>query len=248
MAKTKYYAVLKGRRPGIFYTWEDCKAQVDGYNGAKYKSFPTVEEAMAYMRKDAQATLNLQAQREEKARTAAVKKASAAAKTAKKKVLLELPDLPPVVHFPVDLIFYTDGSCLVNPKGPGGHAAVIFDNDMQMLQIVTGGEPSTTNNRMELKALIMGLKAVDDGTVHNIMVNTDSQYLQNAFTKYWLRNWKRNNWVKSDGHPVLNQDLWQELDILVGRHRVSFNWVKGHAGQEYNELCDQLAKGEAQKF
>lgn len=240
MAKTKYYAVLKGRRPGIYYTWDDCKEQVDGFQGAKYKSFPTVEEAMAYMREDAQAVLDLQAKREE------ARLAPKAHKVSKK--TLQIPDLPPISHFPQDLVYFTDGSCLVNPKGPGGHAAVIFDSNMQMLKIVTGGESSTTNNRMELKALLMGLKAIEDGRAHNIVVNTDSQYLQNAFVKYWLRSWKRNNWIKSDGNPVLNKDLWIELDTLVAKHHVTFNWVKGHAGQEYNELCDYLAKAEAQKF
>lgn len=241
MAKTKFYAVLRGKRTGIFYTWDECKAQVDGYQGAKYKSFPTVEEAMAYMRQDAQTVLEL------KAHKAAKPLAPKTSKSSVKKTI-NIPELPPVEKFPKDLVFYTDGSCLVNPKGPGGHAAVIFDNAMQMLQLVTGGEPSTTNNRMELKALMMALKTVEDGTKHNIVVNTDSQYLQNAFTKFWLRNWKRNNWVKSDGNPVLNKDLWQELDALVAKHHVEFNWVKGHAGQEYNELCDYLAKAEAEKF
>lgn len=136
---------------------------------------------------------------------------------------------------------HTDGSCLGNP-GAGGWAAVIVDEQNRREEIF-GGEVHTTNNRMELTAAIRALEKIPAGA--QVELFTDSSYLKNAFTNGWLVKWKRNGW---NNGRVLNQDLWRELDNLVSSRAVKFNWVKGHAGNFYNERCDTLARTTAEKF
>ena len=141
----------------------------------------------------------------------------------------------------MDFKVYTDGSCLGNP-GAGGWAAIIVDNNNNRTEIF-GGEPHTTNNRMELTAAIKSLEKIPAG--NRVELFTDSNYLKNAFTNGWLANWKRTNWKNN---TVKNQDLWLELDKLVSTRSVTFNWVKGHAGNIFNERCDELARSTAEKF
>lgn len=141
-----------------------------------------------------------------------------------------------------DFTIYTDGSCLNNP-GPGGWAAIIVNNVTKEREEISGGKKDTTNNRMELLAAIMGLRKTSAGD--SAEVYTDSAYLKKAFSAGWLANWKRNGWITANGKSVLNQDLWQELDKLVSERSVNFNWVKGHAGNAYNEWCDKLARAAA---
>ena len=136
---------------------------------------------------------------------------------------------------------HTDGSCLGNP-GAGGWAAVIVDEQGKREEIF-GGAEYTTNNRMELTAAIRALEKISAGA--GVELFTDSSYLKNAFTKGWLAKWKRNGWNRGN---VLNQDLWRELDALVAARVVEFNWVKGHAGNFFNERCDELARRTAAKF
>ena len=133
---------------------------------------------------------------------------------------------------------YTDGSCLGNP-GAGGWAAVIVDADNRREEIF-GGDAHTTNNRMELTAAIRALEKISDGS--SVELFTDSSYLKNAFTNGWLVKWKRNGWKTANKKPVLNRDLWLELDALISSRAVKFHWVKGHAGHFYNERCDELAR------
>ena len=146
----------------------------------------------------------------------------------------------------VDYIIHTDGSCLVNPGGAGGWAAIIETVAMGTVTEKSGGDPATTNNRMELTAALEALSAVPEGT--RVALYTDSQYLKNAFTKFWLPAWKKRGWKKADGDPVLNQDLWMQLDVAFAARRVQFHWVKGHAGNPRNERCDELARSEAEKY
>lgn len=145
-----------------------------------------------------------------------------------------------------DFIVYTDGSCLRNPDGPGGWAAVIIDTETGEMRELHEGNPSTTNNRMELSAAIGALSYIREGST--VALYTDSQYMKNAFNRNWIRNWKRNGWKTSQGTDVLNKDLWLKLDALFASHQVFFRWVKGHAGNTYNERCDILARSEAMKF
>ena len=142
-------------------------------------------------------------------------------------------------------VVYTDGSCLGNP-GAGGWAAVVISRETGEVAELAGGAPHTTNNRMELIAAIAALRALKAGS--EIELFTDSQYLRNAFEKGWLRNWKRRGWQTAAKTPVLNQDLWLELDDLMMRHEVKFNWVRGHDGDHFNERCDRLARAQATKF
>ena len=139
---------------------------------------------------------------------------------------------------------YTDGSCLRNPNGPGGWAVCIVRPGEEM-ETLSGGNPSTTNNRMEMTAAIEALRHLPKR--EPIVLSTDSQYLKNGITK-WIFSWKRRGWKKADGTPVLNQELWQELDGLIAGRSIIFRWVKGHAGHKYNEICDMLAKKEAQAY
>ena len=137
---------------------------------------------------------------------------------------------------------HTDGSCLSNP-GPGGWAAILRwrDNERE----IVGHEPDTTNNRMELMAAIMGLNAVTRAMP--IDLHTDSRYVMNGVQE-WMPRWKTNGWKTASKKPVANQDLWQQLDEAVSRHHIRWHWVKGHAGDEFNERCDQLARTAAESI
>lgn len=137
-----------------------------------------------------------------------------------------------------NIIIYTDGACSGNP-GPGGWAAVLLSQDKK--KEIRGGERETTNQRMELKAVIEALRAlkVKDW---DVTVYSDSAYLVNAFQQKWLDKWQRNGWRNSKKEPVANQDLWQELLRLTNLNRVKIVKVKGHDGELYNERCDELAR------
>ena len=130
---------------------------------------------------------------------------------------------------------YTDGACLGNP-GPGGWAALILDTDPP--RELSGYEPQTTNNRMELRAAVEALRAIPDGS--EVDLHTDSQYVRTGMSE-WLARWKRNGWRTADKKPVKNVDLWQALDALAQRHLVRWHWVRGHCGHPENERCDALA-------
>ncbi len=129
----------------------------------------------------------------------------------------------------------TDGACLGNP-GPGGWASILRYNHHR--RELAGSEPHTTNNRMELTAVIQGLKALREDC--QVEVITDSEYVKNGITK-WIHGWKRNGWRTSAKKPVMNQDLWEELDREVTRHKVRWTWTKGHADHDDNNRADELA-------
>lgn len=131
---------------------------------------------------------------------------------------------------------YTDGACSENP-GKGGWAAVLVYKGKE--KEISGGSGDTTNNRMELTAVIEALKQLREPC--SVELTTDSKYVCDAVNKGWLYSWKKNGWKKSDRKPALNVDLWEELLPLLEKHNVIFNWVKGHNGHPYNERCDRLA-------
>lgn len=130
---------------------------------------------------------------------------------------------------------YTDGACSGNP-GPGGWGAILLCGGAE--KELSGGEADTTNNRMELSAVLAALSALKEPC--EVVLYTDSQYIEKALNAGWLRAWKARGWRRKDG-PLKNADLWQALDALLARHRVTFRWVKGHAGDDYNNRCDALA-------
>lgn len=137
---------------------------------------------------------------------------------------------------------FTDGACLGNP-GPGGWAALL--RYMGSERELAGGEALTTNNRMELKAVIEGMRALT--RVCAVTVFTDSQYVQKGITE-WIHAWKKRGWKTADKKPVKNADLWQALDEARNGHNVTWIWIKGHAGHAENERVDELARAEAEKF
>jgi ribonuclease HI len=134
---------------------------------------------------------------------------------------------------------FTDGACSGNP-GPGGWAAVLRYGAAE--KELSGGEANTTNNRMELTAVIQALSALKEPCA--VKLTTDSRYVCDAITKGWVYGWQRRGWRKGDGKPALNRDLWEALLPLLERHNVQFAWIKGHAGHPENERCDHLAVAE----
>ena len=133
---------------------------------------------------------------------------------------------------------YTDGACLGNP-GPGGWAAVVIDGGEE--KEFSGGEPLTTNNRMELSAAINALKNIPE--LSDVEIYTDSTYVKNGITS-WIKNWEKNGWKNSQKEPVKNKELWLELLELSKKHKIQWQWVKGHSGDEFNERADKLARSQ----
>lgn len=138
---------------------------------------------------------------------------------------------------------YTDGACKGNP-GAGGFCCILKYKGKEKL--VSGGEANTTNNRMELRAVISGLEILREPC--EVTVYSDSKYVVDAMKLGWARGWKEKGWKKSDGKTALNTDLWERLLSLSEMHRLRFVWVKGHDGHEYNERCDREAVAQAEKF
>jgi ribonuclease HI len=137
---------------------------------------------------------------------------------------------------------HTDGACLGNP-GPGGWAAILQWGEHE--SVLSGGLADTTNNQMELMAVIMGLEALKRPV--SITVVSDSRYVLNGIQN-WIAGWKRNGWKNAKKQQVANQELWQRLDAATQSHRIEWQWIKGHAGHPLNERCDELASAEARQF
>lgn len=217
-SKKKYYAVKRGRRPGIYTTWfgpRGAHVQVEGFAGARYKGFATRTEAEAFLRNG---------------EAAASMRPVASPPTRK-------PDRERTAAPHDRLAIYTDGGALGNP-GPGGWGAVILDADPPTE--LSGGFRRTTNNRMELTGAIMALRHLDRPMA--VRLHTDSRYVVDGITKGWARRWQRQNWMRTRTAPALNADLWAALLELTDRHEVEFVWVPGHAGIAYNERCDALVR------
>lgn len=138
---------------------------------------------------------------------------------------------------------FTDGACSGNP-GPGGWGAVLRYGSAE--KELSGGAADTTNNRMELSAVIAALSALKEPC--KVTLTSDSKYVIDAVTKGWAKKWQANGWVKSDKKPSLNADLWEKLLVLLEKHDVRFVWVKGHAGHPENERCDRLAVEQSMKY
>lgn len=219
----KYYAVAQGRKTGIFTTWTETEQQVRGFANAIFKSFKTRQEADLFL-----------------------KNPSFSPGSNKKKSHKKGSDKPQKVYpsetdYPRGtIVVYTDGGAIGNP-GPGGYGVVIKDK-----KELSGGYKLTTNNRMELKAVMVAMEALK-GEKKPIVLHSDSKYVVNGLTKGWARNWKKRNWVKSDGKPAMNADMWDRLLDLQAGLDITFKWVKGHAGNPLNERCDELATKAARK-
>lgn len=212
MAKTKYYAVAAGRATGIFTDWAAAERQVKGFAGARFKSFPSRGEADAWLQDPVYAV--------KPKRLSSSAAAGVQEKNPKNAILI-----------------YTDGGAINNP-GPGGYGIVICDDGSR--HEISGGFRLTTNNRMEMTACIVALQEVA-GRGRPVVLYSDSSYLVNGITKGWAQSWRSRGWRKADGAPALNADLWGELLDLLEDEQVTLRWVKGHAGNELNEVCDRLA-------
>lgn len=217
----KYYAVRRGRKPGIYRTWPDCQKQVSGFENARYKSFTNEAEALEFLDgKDSYPTKN---------------------KTSKKETE-NLADYQVVV--------YTDGGSRNHGNFKGGHvkstdkAAWAFHiNNQGEISEGTNGEFGATNNRMEIMALIESIRRLNELGINDkkVIFVLDSQYVLNAITKGWLNGWKRRGYKKADGSVPVNVELWKEVDELLPTvANKSFSWTKGHAQDEGNNRVDAL--------
>ena len=142
-----------------------------------------------------------------------------------------------------EVIIYTDGACSGNP-GPGGWGAILMYKDIK--KEISGGKADTTNNVMEITAVIEGLKLLKEPC--KVQIYSDSAYVVNAFNQHWIENWIKKNWQNSKKEPVKNKELWLELYALVKQHEVEFIKVKGHSDNEFNNRCDELARGAIQNI
>ena len=226
--KKKFYAVAVGKNPGIFTEWygkTGAEVQIKGFAGAVFKGFPTKAAAEDFIKR------NTGKKQRKKPKDPPQK-----AKTSPK---------PKPMSAPKDgsIVIYTDGGCLNNP-GPGGYGVVIQNG--KKTKELSGGYRLTTNNRMELMACIVGLGSLKKGT--SVTLFSDSKYVVDGITKGWAERWRANGWMKNKRQAAINPDLWEKLLVLCARHDVQFRWVKGHAGNEGNERCDQLATYEASKM
>lgn len=224
--KKKFYAVARGRNTGIFSAWfgpGGAEAQIREFAGARYKGFPTIEEARQWLAETAGMSPSL-------------KKAGPGEKSSSKGT----GEAEGPRHEAGKIMIYTDGGCSCNP-GPGGYGVVLFDGKDR--KELSGGFRLTTNNRMELTACIEGLKALE--TPSAVTICSDSKYIVDAVSKGWARKWRRNGWMRTATDAAENYDLWAQLLDLCDRHTVEFVWVKGHAGNRENECCDRLATGAA---
>ena len=141
------------------------------------------------------------------------------------------------------ITLYTDGACSGNP-GPGGWGAILEYNGHE--KELSGGEENTTNNRMELTAVIRGLYALKESCI--VELYSDSKYVIDGLSKGWAAGWQKNGWKKADKKPALNPDLWEELLFLTDKHQMRYHWVKGHAENPYNNRCDELAVIESKRY
>lgn len=235
--KKKFYAVAKGRKPGIYTDWfgpGGAWEQVKDFAGAVYKGFFTRSEAEAFRE-------NPPVRKWQKALSS---KKAGPKKAEPKKAKTDKPRAaragsPSGTR---EIIMYTDGCALNNP-GPGGYGAVILDGNKR--REISDGFKRTTNNRMELLACIQGLASFAEPS--GIILYSDSKYVVNGITKGWAKRWKKNGWMRTKTDPAINPDLWDRLLDLCEKHDVSFVWVKGHAGNPENERCDQLANQAAMR-
>ena len=225
--KKQYYAVVKGRKPGIYRTWfgaGGAAEQVQGIDDARYRGFYTEEEMALWLQGLPQEVLKQEAP--ELARFAAEFENGQSSQEDEIKALLDLGKV----------VVFTDGSADTQTRR-GGYGAVIRDGKKRME--LSGGYRGTTNNRMELTAVIKALETLKKKS--DVVVFSDSQYVVRAMMEGWVDNWRVNGWARDKGQKLMNADLWQQLDILCAKHTVMFEWVRGHSGTRENERCDRLA-------
>jgi len=224
-----FYAVKRGRAPGIYKTWGECEAQVKGFASAVFKGFRSRAEAKKFLEQAIDEPLP-RATRAERKQLPVSRRESDRAEEREQISSGARNDTNDCV------IIYTDGSAVGNP-GPGGYAAVMLSGDYR--KEVSGGFRLTTNNRMEMMAALTGLGLLKRPCA--VTIYTDSKYLRDALMNGWVKRWLKNGWRTREDTPVANQDLWRSLWEQMQKHEVKFEWVRGHAGNAENERCDELA-------
>jgi ribonuclease HI len=225
--KKQYYAVVKGRAPGIYRTWfgaGGAAEQVQGIDEALYRGFYTEEEMAAWLAGLPQRMLKRAAP--ELAACAAETSAVTPSQEAEMQSLLEAGKV----------VVFTDGSADTKSRR-GGYGAVVWRGKKR--EELSGGLRGTTNNRMELMAVIKALETLQKKS--DVVVFSDSQYVVRAMMEGWVDNWRANGWTRDKGQKLMNADLWQALDALNQKHDVEYRWVRGHSGTRENERCDRLA-------
>jgi ribonuclease HI len=216
----KYYAVIRGFKPGIYDTWygdDGAEIQVKGFSNPIYKGFKSFKEAQKWMN-------SLEGNGESIHKQMAPKYLSQVIYSERE-------------NSGANVIIYTDGGSLGNP-GPGGFAAVIVKG--KNTSEISGGFRLTTNNRMELMACIAALENINSNS--SVLLYSDSRYVVDAITKGWAKRWQANSWMRNKTETAKNSDLWKRLLNLCDQSSVDFKWIKGHANNPGNEKCDQLAK------
>jgi len=227
--KKKYYAVARGHKPGVYRQWfgaDGAKEQIDGFPRARYKGFPTEQEAQDWLEEIKNGGDD----------AASKSVGNGAGKSAGKTKTLKDIDVKTELESG-KVMMYTDGGALNNP-GPGGYGVVMYFGEKR--KELSGGFRNTTNNRMELSACIAGLNSLKRPC--SVILVSDSKYVVDGIEKGWARRWKSKGWMRNAVSPAENYDLWGQLLELTETHDVEFTWVKGHAGHPENERCDQLAK------
>lgn len=227
MAKNRFYAVAVGGQPGIYEAWDGsggAREQVDGFRGARYRGFPTRAEAEAWL-----------------ARETGIGRATDQAAEPAPESTLRFAEV--VSHGAIlaqaggeAVHIYTDGACVGNP-GPGGYGVVIIEGDGR--RELAGGFRLTTNNRMEILACIVGLRAYKGPAP--VRLFSDSSYVVRAMSEGWAARWRAHGWWRNKRERAENVDLWAQLLELCEARDVEFVWVRGHSGHPMNERCDQLA-------
>lgn len=223
--KKQYYVVVNGRRPGIYNKWfgEDGAAdQVENFPEAIYRGFYTREEAIEWLKEFGEEIL--------------LTLAPELLDAIEPSVTEQTRESPEDLLKAGKVLIYTDGGAIGNP-GPGGFAAILRYKEHR--KEITGGFRQTTNNRMEIRACIEGLRALKQRC--SVVLFSDSKYVVDSITKGWARRWQANGWKKDNKHTAENVDLWEQLLQLCDQHDVEFRWTRGHAGNKDNERCDQLA-------
>jgi ribonuclease HI len=237
MGKNRFYAVVQGRRPGIYGEWfgaHGAEIQVKGFAGAVFKGFTLRREAEAWLVK---MVAELMPSKEMMPLTSPAKADSPLEKPRSGvKPAAKERHLRQTVPAGKKIVIYTDGGCSKNP-GPGGYGVVVLIGGKR--RELSGGYARTTNNRMELTACIKGLEALEEWT--SATLYSDSQYVVNGMSKGWAMRWRLNNWMRNGDEPAKNSDLWLRLLELCEMHQVRFQWVRGHNGNRENERCDRMA-------
>ncbi len=236
--KKKFYAVVRGRNPGIYTEWfgdNGAEVQVNGFSGPVFKGFRTLAEAKTWMENVSNKPIAKKSQFKKKETSDKKPKKVKSSLRRPRKFSRKMLSNP-------DIVIYTDGGCINNP-GPGGYGAVII-SDGRKIEI-TGGFRKTTNNRMELMACIEAIENVEPDKT--IALYSDSKYVVYGITKGWAKRWRKNNWMRTKEEPAKNSDLWKRLLSLSEQRIIDFTWVKGHANNKLNERCDYLAKKASSK-